>query len=36
MTDTARDRPAKLRLDYELIESLIPHGSKVLDLGCGD
>ena len=36
MTDTARDRPAKLRLDYELIESLIPDGAKVLDLGCGD
>jgi len=36
MTDTARDRPSKLRLDYELIESLIPDGAKVLDLGCGD
>jgi methionine biosynthesis protein MetW len=31
-----RDRPAKLRLDYELIESLVPNGAKVLDLGCGD
>ena len=31
-----RDRPAKLRLDYELIESLIPDGAKVLDLGCGN
>jgi len=29
-------RPAKLRLDYELIESLIPDGARVLDLGCGD
>jgi methionine biosynthesis protein MetW len=29
-------RPAKLRLDYELIEALIPDGAKVLDLGCGD
>jgi methionine biosynthesis protein MetW len=29
-------RPTKLRLDYELIESLIPEGAKVLDLGCGD
>ena len=24
------------RLDYELIESMIPAGSRVLDLGCGD
>jgi methionine biosynthesis protein MetW len=31
-----RDRPKKLRLDYELIESLVPDGAKVLDLGCGD
>jgi len=31
-----RKRPTKLRLDYELIESLIPDGAKVLDLGCGD
>jgi len=31
-----RKRPAKLRLDYELIEALIPDGAKVLDLGCGD
>lgn len=31
-----RHRPTKLRLDYELIESLIPDGSRVLDLGCGD
>jgi methionine biosynthesis protein MetW len=29
-------RPAKLRLDYELIESLVPDGARVLDLGCGD
>lgn len=29
-------RLTKLRLDYELIESLIPDGAKVLDLGCGD
>ena len=29
-------RPTKLRLDYELIESLVPDGAKVLDLGCGD
>jgi methionine biosynthesis protein MetW len=31
-----RDRPKKLRLDYELIEALVPDGAKVLDLGCGD
>ncbi|MBE3069489.1 MAG: methionine biosynthesis protein MetW, partial [Planctomycetes bacterium] len=31
-----RDRPAKRRLDYELIEALIPDRAKVLDLGCGD
>jgi methionine biosynthesis protein MetW len=24
------------RLDYELIEGLVPRGSRVLDLGCGD
>ena len=36
MTRSRRDRPTKLRLDYELIESLIPDGAKVLDLGCGD
>lgn len=29
-------QPAKRRLDYELIERLVPYGSKVLDLGCGD
>ena len=26
----------KLRIDYELIESLIEPGSRVLDVGCGD
>lgn len=31
-----RDRPARPRLDYELIEALIPDRAKVLDLGCGD
>jgi len=36
MTSSRRDRPGKLRLDYELIESLVPDGAKVLDLGCGD
>ncbi|NLF02759.1 MAG: methionine biosynthesis protein MetW [Anaerolineales bacterium] len=27
---------AKRRLDYELIQGLVPSGSRVLDLGCGD
>ena len=26
----------KRRLDYELIGTLVPQGSRVLDLGCGD
>jgi methionine biosynthesis protein MetW len=26
----------KRRLDYELIEALVPAGARVLDLGCGD
>lgn len=26
----------KHRLDYQLIEALVPSGSRVLDLGCGD
>jgi methionine biosynthesis protein MetW len=26
----------KRRLDYELIEALVPEGARVLDLGCGD
>ena len=25
-------RPAKMRIDYELIESLVPDNAKVLDL----
>ncbi|MHB0857116.1 MAG: methionine biosynthesis protein MetW [Anaerolineae bacterium] len=29
-------RPTKRRMDYRLIESLIPQGARVLDLGCGD
>jgi len=36
MNAPRRTRPAKLRLDYELIESMIPDGAAVLDLGCGD
>jgi methionine biosynthesis protein MetW len=30
------DHVTKMRLDYQLIQSLIPPGSRVLDLGCGD
>jgi methionine biosynthesis protein MetW len=26
----------KRRLDYELIQALVPEGARVLDLGCGD
>jgi methionine biosynthesis protein MetW len=33
---SAHKRSHQLRLDYELIESLVPEGAKVLDLGCGD
>jgi methionine biosynthesis protein MetW len=29
-------QPTKRRLDYELIQALVPAGSRVLDLGCGD
>ena len=29
-------RATKRRLDYELIEGMVPGGSRVLDLGCGD
>jgi methionine biosynthesis protein MetW len=29
-------RETKRRLDYELIAELVPQGSRVLDLGCGD
>ena len=32
---TAR-QTVKRRLDYELIEALVPRGARVLDLGCGD
>ncbi|MBN1581697.1 MAG: methionine biosynthesis protein MetW [Anaerolineae bacterium] len=32
---TAR-QTVKRRLDYELIETLVPRGARVLDLGCGD
>jgi len=30
------DRAKRTRVDYELIESLIEPGSRVLDIGCGD
>lgn len=29
-------RATKRRMDYELIAQLVPEGSRVLDLGCGD
>jgi methionine biosynthesis protein MetW len=36
MTQTVNRQTAKRRLDYELIGALVPKGSSVLDLGCGD
>jgi len=30
------DQAKRTRVDYELIEGLIEHGSRVLDVGCGD
>jgi methionine biosynthesis protein MetW len=33
---SARPGARRRRLDYELIGSLVPAGSRVLDLGCGD
>jgi methionine biosynthesis protein MetW len=32
----AQTRTTKRRPDYELIEALVPEGSRVLDLGCGN
>jgi methionine biosynthesis protein MetW len=32
----APHRAARPRLDYELIEALVPDSARVLDLGCGD
>jgi len=29
-------KSGKRRLDYELIQALVPDGARVLDLGCGD
>jgi methionine biosynthesis protein MetW len=31
-----RGQETKRRLDYQLIEAMVPQSSKVLDLGCGD
>lgn len=36
MSHAANHRPTKRRLDYELIEALVPAKARVLDLGCGD
>jgi homoserine O-acetyltransferase len=33
---TRLEQARRTRVDYELIESLIEHGSSVLDIGCGD
>jgi methionine biosynthesis protein MetW len=33
---SATRQPTKRRLDYELIEAMVPTGARVLDLGCGD
>ena len=33
---TENNHVAKRRPDYQLIEALVPAGSRVLDLGCGD
>ncbi len=30
------DHPKRIRVDYELIDSLIESNSRILDLGCGD
>jgi methionine biosynthesis protein MetW len=32
----SKKRDHRRRVDYELIESMVPAGSRVLDLGCGD
>ena len=36
MVLSGNTRPAKRRLDYDLIASFVTPGSRVLDLGCGD
>jgi len=36
MAPNAPSHPRRRRLDYSLIEGLVPAGARVLDLGCGD
>ncbi len=36
MSLSIASRPAKRRLDYDLIASFVTPGARVLDLGCGD
>jgi methionine biosynthesis protein MetW len=36
MTLPAKPQSSRPRLDYALIEELVPAGARVLDLGCGD
>jgi len=36
MSPSRKRQPTKRRLDYELIAAMVPQGSRVLDLGCGD
>ena len=36
MVPLRTDATGSVRLDYRLISDLVPHGARVLDLGCGD
>lgn len=36
MSWVGRSRETKRRIDYDLIQELVPFGARVLDLGCGD
>ena len=36
MRRATKRQETKRRLDYALIQALVPHSSRVLDLGCGD
>jgi methionine biosynthesis protein MetW len=36
MSKRRQAQQTKRRLDYALIEAMVPEGSRVLDLGCGD
>ncbi|MGI6368802.1 MAG: methionine biosynthesis protein MetW [Anaerolineae bacterium] len=36
MSDQAFPNSSKLRLDHQMMGELVPRGSRVLDLGCGD